>query len=50
MPYIGGKSATGHGEVKITYNIDVDENIYYNYLDEHKEEIRNWLREVESVL
>jgi len=50
MPYIGGKSATGHGEVKITYNIDVDENIYYNYLDEHKEEIRNWLREAESVL
>ena len=50
IPYIGGKSATGHGEVAIKYDIDVNENIYYTYLEENKEDIRRWLREIEGIL
>lgn len=48
--YIGGKSATGHGKIKLDYDIDVDTRVYYDYLQEHKEEIRNWLRNVEKML
>ena len=50
MPYIGGKSAAGHGEVKISYSIEADENTYYKYLEENKEDIRNWIREIEAIL
>lgn len=50
VPYVGGKSATGHGEIEATYSIDADINTYYNYLEENKEEIRTWLREVEAIL
>lgn len=49
-PYIGGKSATGHGLVDFNYDKEVDNNIYYNYLEEHKEEIRAWVREIEGIL
>ncbi|MFR7363907.1 MAG: hypothetical protein ACLUTP_06040 [Terrisporobacter sp.] len=50
MPYIGGKSATGHGEVEITYEGNKDSNLYYDYLEQNKEEIRNWLRDLEGKL
>jgi len=50
MPYIGGKSAIGHGEVEITYDALANADIYYDYLEEHKEEMRAWLREIEAKL
>ena len=50
MPYIGGKSAAGHGEVKITYEFNGNADSYYKYLEENKEEIRSWLRNLEGVL
>ena len=50
MPYIGGKSATGHGEVEITYEGSKNSSLYYDYLEQNKEEIRNWLRDLEEKL
>lgn len=50
VPYIGGKSATGHGQIDIQYDELESEETYYNYLEENKEEIRQWLRELEEVL
>lgn len=48
--YIGGKSATGHGKIKLDYDIDVDAQTYYDYLEENKDAMREWLRKVESIL
>lgn len=50
VPYIGGKSAAGHGKVDIKYEELESEKTYYNYLEENKEEIRTWIRELEGVL
>lgn len=50
MPFIGGKSATGHGEVVITYKGSKGSSLYYDYLEQNKEEIRNWLRNLEEKL
>lgn len=50
VPFIGGKSAAGHGQVDIQYDELESEETYYNYLEENKEEIRQWIREVEEVL
>ena len=50
VPFIGGKSAAGHGQVNIQYDELESEEAYYNYLEENKEEIRQWIREVEEVL
>ncbi len=50
VPYIGGKSAAGHGQIDIQYDELESEETYYNYLEENKEEIRQWLRELEEVL
>ncbi len=50
LPYIGGKSATGHGEIEIIQDKNGETEKYYQYLEENKEEIRNWLREVEIIL
>lgn len=49
-PYIGGKSATGHGEVDISYDTCSYSQAYYDYLEEHKEEARAWIREIEAKL
>lgn len=49
-PYIGGKSATGHGEVDIRYNIEGNSEKYYIYLKENKDQMRTWLREIEGNL
>lgn len=49
-PFIGGKSATGHGEVEIQYDNFSNSELYYNYLEEHKQEIRQWIREMEEKL
>jgi hypothetical protein len=50
MPYIGGKSATGHGEVEITYENSKGSSLYYDYLEQNKDEIRDWLRNLEGKL
>lgn len=50
MPYIGGKSSAGHGEVEIMHSPLADAQIYYNYIKEHKDEIRAWVREMEGIL
>lgn len=50
VPFIGGKSATGHGQVDIQYDELESEETYYNYLEENKEEIKQWIREIEGVL
>lgn len=50
VPYIGGKSAAGHGKVKIEYTDLADESIYYAYLEENKEDIRAYVRKLEEVL
>jgi hypothetical protein len=49
-PYIGGKSATGHGYVDIEYESFSNARIYYDYLEENKDAVRIWLREVEAAL
>ncbi|KXZ40026.1 CRISPR type IV/AFERR-associated protein Csf2 [Alkalithermobacter thermoalcaliphilus JW-YL-7 = DSM 7308] len=50
MPYIGGKSAAGHGKVDIKYDALTNSDIYYDYLEQRKEEMRNWIREVEQKI
>lgn len=49
-PFIGGKSATGHGEVEIKQSMRGETEKYYKYLKENKEKIKEWLREVEADL
>lgn len=49
-PYIGGKSSIGHGKVDIKFNSIGNSEKYYKYLDENKEDIRNWLRALEGTL
>lgn len=49
-PFIGGKSGTGHGEVKIDWKNSNDVNIYYDYLEENKEEMKKWLKDIEEKL
>lgn len=49
-PFIGGKSSVGYGEVIVNCNIDSDSSKYYTYLEENKEAIRRWIREVEGSL
>ncbi|NLP35822.1 MAG: hypothetical protein GX359_11650 [Clostridiales bacterium] len=50
IPFIGGKSAAGHGKVSMAYGELEPVETYYNYLEENSEEIRLWVREVEGVL
>lgn len=50
VPFIGGKSAAGHGKVDLSYRELEPVDTYYNYLEENKEEIRQWLRKVEKAL
>lgn len=49
-PFIGGKSAVGHGEVIVNCNIDSDSEKYYKYLEDNKEDIRKWIRDLEGKL
>lgn len=49
-PFIGGKSATGHGEVEVKQDSTKDTEIYYEYLKQNKEQIREWIRGVEADL
>lgn len=50
VPFIGGKSAAGHGQVDIQYDELESEETYYNYLEENKEEMRQWIRKLEEAL
>lgn len=49
-PFLGGKSSSGHGEVKLESDFNADSSAYYNYLEENKEEIRKYIRELEGTL
>ena len=43
-PYLGGKSGSGYGMVKLDYSIsDLDDSAYLEYLQDRKEEIRGFL-------
>lgn len=50
MPYIGGKSSAGHGKIHLEFDELENVKTYYDYLEENKEEIRIWIREVEKEL
>lgn len=50
LPYIGGKSATGDGKVKYEYENVPSDEIYLEFIKEYKEEIINFLKELEGVL
>lgn len=50
IPYIGGKSSAGHGKVDIKHTELIDNKLYYDYLEENKEEIREWIRKLEKEL
>jgi len=50
MPYIGGKSSAGHGKIDIMFDELEDVMTYYNYIEENKEEMRKWVREIEEGL
>jgi len=48
-PYIGGRSATGSGEIKIDYEIPYDEEPYLKFLKERKKEIQETLASLEQL-
>lgn len=50
VPFIGGKSSAGHGKIEMSYTGLEDVQTYYDYLEEHKDEMREWLRSVEKEL
>ena len=47
--YIGGKSATGHGEIELNYNKE-EFNIYDEYIKENKNDILEWIIKTEGIL
>jgi len=48
-PFVGGKSATGHGEVEIIYACSSAQP-YYDYIEVKKAEMIIWLRDLETRL
>ena len=48
--YIGGKSSIGHGKINLDYNMDIDTKVYYDYLEENKDAMREWIRNMEKIL
>lgn len=50
IPFIGGKSAAGHGKISLSFDELESEEVYYNYLEENKDEIRQWVRDLEGAL
>lgn len=50
VPFIGGKSSVGHGEVDVDFDYKGNSKAYYGYLEENKEDIRAWVRELEGTL
>lgn len=49
--YIGGKSASGYGKISLEFNNSDDNGeLYKNFVDEHKEEIRNFIAYLEQYL
>ncbi|MHA1910411.1 MAG: RAMP superfamily CRISPR-associated protein [Candidatus Kariarchaeaceae archaeon] len=50
-PFIGGKSSTGHGEIKIDYpelKELTSSIVYFKFLDDNKEEIKEFLAELDK--
>lgn len=50
IPYIGGKSSAGHGEIAINYGELEPVDTYFEYLKEYKKDMRGWVREIEGSL
>ena len=50
-PYLGGKSGTGYGKVRLDYQgiDDLTDISYLNYLHDRKEEISNLLDELVKI-
>ena len=49
--YIGGKSASGYGKIALEYNNSDDNGeLYKNFVDEHKEEIRKFIEYLEEYI
>jgi len=49
IPYIGGKSATGHGEIELNYSRE-GFDIYNEYIKNNKNDILEWLIKTEGIL
>jgi hypothetical protein len=49
LPHLGGKSATGFGEIQYQYSPDLDESPYIDFLHEKKNEIQKALSNLESI-
>lgn len=47
-PFIGGKSSIGFGELSITYDLEETSEQYLAFLEKHKEQICDLLRELEA--
>ncbi len=50
IPFIGGKSAAGHGKIELKYAGLKTEEVYYKYLEDTRDDIRQWIRETEEAL
>lgn len=50
LPYIGGKSAAGHGKIILNYGELEPVQTYHEYVKTHYDEMREWLRDVEKEL
>ncbi|MGB9835035.1 MAG: hypothetical protein ACPLPW_08740, partial [bacterium] len=50
MPYIGGRSASGDGKIMFRYENRPQANLYREFLQEKKEEIKALLTDLESRL
>ncbi len=50
IPFIGGKSAAGHGRMEMKYTELESEEVYYKYLEDNRDDMRQWVRELEEAL
>ncbi|NUU96746.1 hypothetical protein [Marinitoga sp. 1138] len=50
LPYLGGKSASGDGKVKFEYENVPKDKLYLDFIEENKEKIITFLKELEEVL
>lgn len=50
--HLGGKSSVGHGNFTLTASEDLDSTskLYVDYVSEHKDDMLNWIAEMENTL
>ena len=50
--HLGGKSSVGHGSFTLTASEDLDSmsKLYVDYVSEHKDDMLNWIAEMENTL